>query len=480
MLELALVILAALAIYLFSDYSRWKKRHIAASVGEQAEFAEGTVAEEPAQIGDVVFETETFPSSSGDLEERLDAEDLGSPKIKTERVAAGSILERWPFFAKLQPWRAAVMFMMTLALYLISSSFNHLFVYPNYVYLAYAWLHGSVSFPHELGFGMDDRFFHGRWYVIQAPMPAVIMLPLVLLFGLHANQELMCALCAAIAVAAIDTMLGRLGIDGRARLWTLLFFALGTVFWWCASYGAVWMYAHVVAVMFICLMLAEWYGRRRPWLVGALFACAMLSRFPVSLAAVPFAIWFLNSDRRQGIRNLAYAVAGALPFVLLYAIYNYVRWGTINDIGYLLFYHTDKMGSPTGSPFAIRHIMPNLHTFFVTAPKLQSSFPFLKFDTFGTALTFTSPALLLALKAPRTAETAYLAAATLLVAVPSLLYYNNGGMQFGPRYSLDFVPFMLPLMARGLVAVSQLLSRALIAYSIAVNALGVMFFSGQV
>jgi uncharacterized membrane protein len=37
----------------------------------------------------------------------------------------------------------------------------------------------------------------------------------------------------------------------------------------------------------------------------------------------------------------------------------------------------------------------------------------------------------------------------LLVAAPSLLYYNTGYAQAGYRFSLDFLPFLLILVAQG-------------------------------
>ncbi len=368
-------------------------------------------------------------------------------------------------------WRAYAVFLAMFLVYLASSAFNHLYVYPNYVFLAYAWLHGSISFPHDLGGGMDDVLFRGRWYLVQAPLPAVIMLPLTLLFGLHANQELMCALCAAVAVAAVDAMLAQLNLDGRTRVYTLLIMAFGTVFWWCASYGAVWMFGHVAAVMFLCLMLAEWYGRRRPWLIGLLFACAALSRLPTILAVIPFIAWFLLEEK-DGLRKVGSLIAGGLPLLIGFAIYNFARWGTIVDIGYLVSYHAASKTSP-GGPFSFSYLTANLHELFLKRPY------FFRFDTFGTALTFTSPALFIAFKAPRTRETAYLAIAAILAALPSLLYFNSGGMQFGMRYSLDFLPFVLPLLARGIMNTPNVVSAILAVYSIASNALGVLFFSTQ-
>ena len=134
------------------------------------------------------------------------------------------------------------------------------------------------------------------------------------------------------------------------------------------------------------------------------------------------------------------------------------------------------MGEPTGSPFRLRYLPFNLYSFFFLPPEWMAHFPWLKPTSFGVALTFTSPALLLAFLAPlRSRETLIWWSATLLTAIPSLLYYVNGFEQFGMRHSLDFTAFVLPLMARGFQRAHGSLWYGLIILSIAANAYGTWY-----
>ena len=65
----------------------------------------------------------------------------------------------------------------------------------------------------------------------------------------------------------------------------------------------------------------------------------------------------------------------------------------------------------------------------------------------GVALTWTSPALVLAFFARSPWRlVAAMWAATVLVALPSFLYYTWGFVQFGMRHALDFEPFLFVLM----------------------------------
>jgi len=60
----------------------------------------------------------------------------------------------------------------------------------------------------------------------------------------------------------------------------------------------------------------------------------------------------------------------------------------------------------------------------------------------------TSPGLLLAIRADWcNRETIALGLTALLVLVPSLLYYGGGWWQFGYRYALDCLPFIMALCA---------------------------------
>lgn len=374
--------------------------------------------------------------------------------------------------------RPLIIFAISLVVYLISTGFKDT-LYNNHVLLADAWLHGHIWIDGPVA-GVDALPFENHWYIIEGPLPAVLLLPFVALFGLHTNQVAFAAVCAAIALATAEVVFARMGIEARLRNWLVAFLGFGTVLWWCTSFAAVWMLAHVIGVMFAMLILAECYGKRRPALIGFLIACMGLTRFPMILAAIPITYWLFAPSQSEGARTNARAaysfLAGIAPLLVLYAVYNYARWHTPFDIGYTLWYHADQVGEPTGPPFKLHYLPFNVYSFFFYPPAFSMDFPWLRPTSFGVALTFTSPALALAfLTNLRTREGLVWWSATVLTALPSLFYYVNGFEQFGMRHSLDFTPFMLPLVARGLERCPSALSFGLIALSIAANAYGVLY-----
>jgi len=93
-------------------------------------------------------------------------------------------------------------------------------------------------------------------------------------------------------------------------------------------------------------------------------------------------------------------------------------------------------------------------------------------------MLLVSPALLTALWAgfrARSAQLMWIAAG--LVAIPVFLYYGGGYIQYGFRYSLDFTPFLVVLVAMGSGHWKGGLERFLIVASVASVTYGVLWHS---
>jgi hypothetical protein len=349
--------------------------------------------------------------------------------------------------------------------------------YNNYVLLAQAFLggHAWIAWP---GGYIDALRFNGEYFIIEAPLPALLLLPFVAVFGTQTNQTVLSAALAAVAVGAAWELGERLGLRRSSIAWICAFLLGGTDLLWCAMLGDVWFLAHVCACCFTLLALVELAGKRRGWLVALLAACAFESRFSM-IAALPVYAYLLTFGLGGAarMRSLAGFFAMLVPIGILWIFYNEARWGTWTDIGYMTWYHQDQVGMPTGSPFRLEYLPYQLSSFFAQLPTFLPGYPWLRPEFTGVALTWTSPALLLAFfaRAPVRWVPALWAAA-LLVAIPNFLYYVNGFAQFGMRHALDFEPFLVALM---MLAVRERFPRAgyvLIAYSVAAGLWGCWYW----
>jgi len=358
--------------------------------------------------------------------------------------------------------------------------------YDNYVLLAYQFLHGHVWIdPLWPGPEIDAVLFEGHRYVVNDPVPALLILPLVALVGTNANQTLLACLLCGVAVGAAWRLLELIGVTSRRTIWLVVFFLAGTDLLWCSMLGDVWFIAQTSAVAFALLALCELAGKRRGWLVAVWFALALGSRFTLVMA-LPVILWwtyagFWNREPRpRGARAFGLTL---VPFFALWVAYNVARWHVPWDAGHTVFYHQDPyMGSATGSPFSLANVPVELFSFFVVPPGFRAAFPFVDPSPFGTALWFTSPALVLAFFAREPRRLVLeLWLATALVAGPSLLYYANGGSQYGMRHALDFEPFVLVLMGlavrAGLKTPVWRVAQVLIVWSAAAGVYGCWFWN---
>jgi hypothetical protein len=357
--------------------------------------------------------------------------------------------------------------------------------YNNYVLLADALLHGHtwIVWP---GSYIDALAYHGQHYVIEGPVPALLLLPYVAVAGTAANQTLLSVILCGAAIGAAWELGERLGLARTANVWLCTFLLAGTDLLWCAMLGDVWFIAHVSAAAFTLLALVELCGKRRAWLVALWAVAAAGSRFSLVLAIPVYAALLIAADAqpedwRTDARRLRAALHGFGGVLLgagaIYIAYNLARWGTIADIGYTSWYHQDSAGSPTGSPFRLQYLGYELWSFFVQRPDFAGAFPWIRPSYSGIALTWTSPALIYALWArkPRSFALAMWAAA-IVVALPSFLYYVNGYAQYGMRHALDFIPFLYVLLVLGARARLPLWVKALIVYSCIASTYGVWYW----
>ena len=146
-----------------------------------------------------------------------------------------------------------------LAIYLATRTDRY---YDHFVWQAAAFLegHAAIRYPVEASGGLPgNAFFQDvlpiattdgvpRGLLPFPPLPAIVLLPFVALWGLATDDQAIFTILAAVDVAICWWALGRLRVRPSVRLGTTIFFAIGTVFWYTAQVTTTWYQAHIVAV----------------------------------------------------------------------------------------------------------------------------------------------------------------------------------------------------------------------------------------
>jgi hypothetical protein len=386
-------------------------------------------------------------------------------------------------------------------------------LYIHFVYQADAWLHGRAAIefpvlvpPHANDYYQDvmplpDRYGFGL--IPYPPLPAIVMLPFVALFGLGAPQAFVGAVLGAANVVLAWRLTWRLSQSRPVALAATLFFGFGTVAWYASMIGSTWFFAHVVALglTLLAVTVALGDGDRRPrwrslagspngvlFVAGLLLGCAGLARLTVVLGA-PFLV--LAGSGPLWRRTLAVGLGIGIPVAGLCA-YNLATSGALFHPAYAYaaaaelhpvpeFYH------PDWGLEDLRFIPQNLFIALGLPPDVHPECGFGLFDPacgtlepnpLGMSVLLVSPAYLLAVPcAWRNLRRPVVLGAVLAIAAigfANLAHFSQGWVQFGYRFSNDWAPFALVLVTLAIArrGVDRLVV-VLVAISVAVNLWGV-------
>ena len=153
-----------------------------------------------------------------------------------------------------------------------------------------------------------------------------------------------------------------------------------------------------------------------------------------------------------------------MPFVGLSLGYNTIRFGDPFDTGLdevyngyggiqYSFYLKEFPDATRFGMLDVRNIPLHLYTIFLMPPEFHPGrwgLPIPQPSPYGMSLLLASPAFIYAafVKGNHALRLgSWLAIG--LVSIPTLLYYSQGWVQFGYRYMLDYMPFLLMLTALG-------------------------------
>jgi hypothetical protein len=426
---------------------------------------------------------------------------------------------------------------LLLVVYLVSN-LDRSSYYDHFVWQAEAFLDGRAAIRYPVydqpGLHGNDLFQDviptlgpngeaGQYALLPfPPLPAVLLMPLVAVWGLSTNAQLVAAVLGAIDGAIAFWILGRLPIGPRVRIAATLFLGLGTVLWYAAELGTTWYLAHVVAVGLTLLAVGvalsgdpraaagepDLGGAVRTMparlaldpgqvLAGVLFGLACTARLTIVFGA-PFFV-FVGGGGTRLRRGVSALVGMTIPIGALVA-YTYATTGHLMNPGYDLLYHVEAAIYPNlgyHADWAIedpRYLVQNLPLMLVGPPSIlppcdpgavrglfDPACPVVAPRDVGMGLFLTSPAWLVSLASLRWFGRDRLVTgagvAVLLIAVVDLMHFSQGWVQFGYRFSNDYAPFALPLFALALDSGRRMrrVGSVLIGLSVAIVAWGVVW-----
>jgi len=366
---------------------------------------------------------------------------------------------------------------------------------PQYVYLASSFLQGKTNLVVLPKSAYDLIAFKDKWYVPGGITPALLYLPFVIIFGTTFSDVLFGVLIGALNVAMMYSLLTRLVEKFSTRLWLTVLFAFGTAHWWLASVGAVWFNAQLVALLFMILYARDAI-QNKPWLAGLWLGLAFLSRPPTLFSAGFYLLFVLSREHafQPILKKLIPFGLMLIGSVAVMLTYNQLRFGNPMDFGYGYVIGSNaliKTYAQSGG-FNIRYMPCNIYVSLLGTPNIDLpllphvnevcsylepvSHDFGKlskfFNPLGMSIFLATPALLLIFRAKLRDDLVLPAWAGMIgILLPLWMYHTPGWVQFGYRYTTDFMVFLFILLSRAIKQTGYL-EKLLISLSVVMGAIG--------
>lgn len=384
---------------------------------------------------------------------------------------------------ELQRPATLTVFALLFVLITVALTFNQFTAnFQNFVYQADGFLNGSVFYKTLPPSLHDSSQVGSNYFWAPGPFPAIVLMPLVVLFGL-ASLQVYLSMLLVIAVVYLTYLLARQSsFSFKDSLWLATAFTFASIYLGVAMRAQAWQLSSALAAVAALSMLFEYRGRGRPLLIGLAAAATLMTRMTVGLVfLLPLLDTLLNSNKTKEQKNkwLAQALLPIMIAVVILGALNLVRTGSLLDTGY----NSAKVSNPLAEVreqnglFSFKNIPTNIYFYFLTPPRPvfdQNSYqlvpPYISANLV-MSFFFLSPIFLYLwrLKLNSRVKKITSGVAGLMTAV-ILSYYALNAWEFGPRYLVDVLPLYYILLLTCFVD-SKLLVRdqILIASSALIN-----------
>jgi hypothetical protein len=334
------------------------------------------------------------------------------------------------------------------------------------------WATSAGEAPHDYFKRLGQAFLAGRWwltenppwlnelipdnghfYVVYPPMPALLSIPFLLVWGSKFEQQWLAHL-VGVGVAYLAGLLAWNMTKKRSvAIWMFLLAGLGTINWYHAATGSVWLLGQLVAEFFVLWALVESYGQKRVWLISVLVGCAYWSRLQMILSLPLFIYLFKNQlfQPRLKWKPIFIFGIGTGIFVVANFIYNFARYRSIFDLSYFRIPGLFEEPWYKHGLFNWLYIPEHLKVMFKELPRFLPTFPFVRPTWAGLAIWITTPAFVYTLGASLVSfENILLWLTILAIGLTNFSHGSTGFAQFGYRFAMDFYPFLFLLIIKGL------------------------------
>jgi len=366
-------------------------------------------------------------------------------------------------------WDITAIVLMMLAVYFVAWMFTGMWPlarnqYNSYSLQAARWLSGHLDLGQNYSW-LEIAQYGGKYYISFPPFPSFIMAPFVLIFGVNTPDHLITVVAGLIGAAYVYRLARLMKVPREWSVFFALFATIGGNFLFVGFNGSVWFIAQTFsfALCAASIYYAMTGSRKHGYVSLFLWACAVGCR-PFQAVYLPILLYLLYRKAQAlspglGIWGLIVKyLAWAAPAVLMAAVYmllNYFRFGNPLEFGH--DYLPEFVNSAQGQ-FSFSYIAENIGR-LLRLPTIDWGGGRLVFPEFdGVAFWLINPVFVTyAIFGIYACVKKYSMDKFVIFVTPLLILANffvltlhktMGGWQWGNRYTIDAIPFvMLALFA---------------------------------
>ncbi|MBI3380082.1 hypothetical protein HY029_04970 [Candidatus Gottesmanbacteria bacterium] len=323
--------------------------------------------------------------------------------------------------------------------------------------LSYSFLHGKLDIPNPRYSPNDLSFYDGKNYLYWGPLPAILLLPASFLWGKNLSDIFYTVIFGTLNVLLMYILFYEFKLFEKLKISTgnlilmTFCFAFGTIHFYLSILGTVWFSSQIISLTVYILSLLFLFK----YLNNEKYFYAILSIFFLGLSilgkytfllSVPLHFEFLCKKSRMPNEKKIKLILILLLFIVMIAIYNYLRFNSIFENGLRFMQINPKfyLDIKNLGYFNLYYLFRNLYylLFNLNLP-----------DPTGNSIFITSPIMLLILHGiykkyfkKKNFIFQLLLTTSVLILLPALLYYGGGWYQWGFRYALDIYPLLFLLL----------------------------------
>ena len=320
----------------------------------------------------------------------------------------------------------------------------------SYSLQAMSWLSGRLDMGKNYEW-LELAVYNGKYYLSFPPLPSVVMLPFVLLFGERTPSNLVSALYGIFTAMIAYKILKKAGMKRGGAVFFAIAYVWGSNMLWLSTSGGVWFLAQ--GLNMLLLTACVYFAQQKMRVAAYAMAALAVGCRPFSVCMfLPLMAYFYMADKD---RPMADRIRGQIRSLIIpafialcYMLYNYVRFGNVLEFGhnYLPEFTESEKGQ-----FSLSYILPNLYNLLLRPVTLRADLT-LEYPLFdGFMFYIANPMFLIwfaavvkdVLQKKLDAVRLCIVIAVLIELLLLCAHKTLGGWQFGARYTVDMLPMAL-------------------------------------